>query len=95
MNDELTARYQRAMHAMQTGVAMDQGSGSPDGTPKHLRVGINAAMSDINAIGTLLIAKGIITLEEYELAIVEGVEKEAARYEQILGERLGCPVTLG
>lgn len=87
-------RYHDAAHEMQTGVAMDQQLGSQDGSPKHLRVGINSAMVDHGALVKLLIAKGVLTEEEYYQAIREGMEAEAVRYKKILSKRLGKDVEL-
>lgn len=91
-------RYVAAAHAMQTGVALDMES-DPSGTkgattPKHLRVGINSAMSDMSGLAKLLIEKGIITEDEYTEAITEAMEREKDRYETILSERYGRKVTL-
>jgi len=77
--------YEEAMHAMQSGVALDHSRGSNDGSPKHLRVGINSCLSDQAALARLLIAKGVITEAEYFAAILEGAELEVANYEQRLG----------
>jgi|SRR5579885_1759095 len=74
-------RYSAAAHGMQTGVAFDQSRGSNDGTPKHLRVGINAAMADHAGLVTLLIDKGVFTREEYTKAIADSMEREKQRYE--------------
>jgi hypothetical protein len=43
MTDEkkMAARYLDACHAVQSGVAFDQARGSDDGSPKHLRTGVN------------------------------------------------------
>jgi hypothetical protein len=87
-------RYEAAMHAMQTGVAFDQAAGSQDGSPKHLRVGINLAMSDHASLVRLLLAKGIITEEEYFQAVAEGMEQEAEEYRKALSERWGKDVKL-
>ena len=81
----MTRIYTQALHAMQTGVALDQERGSVDGSPKHLRVGVNAAMCDHTALVKLLIAKGVITDEEYRGAITDEMNAEVERYEQRLG----------
>lgn len=90
---EHVARYQAAAHAMQSGVAYD-----PDVTsqqPKHLRVGINAALVDHGGLVMLLIKKGLITEEEYFRAIAEAMEGERDRYEADLSKKFGKPITLG
>ena len=58
-------RYLKAAHAMQTGVALEMSRHAAPTEPKHLRVGVNAAMSDQAGLVKLLIAKGIFTEDEY------------------------------
>lgn len=79
---------------MQTGVAVDQARGSQDGTPKHLRTGINAAMADLAGLATLLIEKGVFTREEYTKAIADSMEREKQRYEEHLAASYGLKVSL-
>lgn len=94
-------RYQAAAHAMQSGVRLKMSrEGAPDdgelcpghASPKHLRVGVNSAMSDQGALVRLLLAKGIIDLEEYEEAVADAMEREVQTYRDELG--LGPNVTL-
>jgi hypothetical protein len=85
-------KYEALLHAMQTGVAHEHANGSADGSPKHLRVGVNAAMSDHAALARLLIAKGVITADEYGAAIIEGMQMEVDRYEKNLSDRSGGAV---
>lgn len=93
--DEAKAnRYQALAHAMQSGVATDQERGSKDGTPKHLRVGINSALVETSALGGLLVSKGIITADEYQDAILEMMAAEVDRYEKLLSERYGIEIKL-
>jgi hypothetical protein len=100
MSEEITPqqRYVKAARAVQSGVKADMEtdtSGSKGAsTPKQLRTGLNLAMADQGSLAKLLIDKGVITEAEYFDAIVEGTEREQARYEQILTERFGKPVTL-
>ena len=93
-SDEHIQRYERALHAMQTGVMFDQEHGSDDGSPKHLRVGVNSAMVNAAALASLLVAKGVITWDEYGEALATAAEDEAARYEQILRQRYGLDIHL-
>lgn len=81
-------RYVAACHAMQSGVAFTMPSKETE--PKHLRVGVNAAMCDTAAMARLLVDKGVITLEEYEKAIADEMEREVQRYQ----DRLPPNVTL-
>ena len=86
-NNENAKRYHKAAHAMQAGVALEMSYDSGPTEPKHLRVGINAAMADIASLAGLLIEKGIFTEEEYIKALADGMEKEKERYELHLRER--------
>jgi len=83
-NDSLAekrALYERLAHAMQSGVAFSMNeSVNGDTEPKHLRVGINAAMSDHGALVGMLIHKGIIDEEEYLDAIIAGMRREIETY---------------
>jgi hypothetical protein len=78
-------RYLDAAHAMQTGVAFLMNSPEDDSKetePKHLRVGINAAMADQDGLVTLLIEKGVFTQEEYLEAVADSMERERDLYQQ-------------
>lgn len=90
----MTKRYEAAAHAMQSGVAMEMNHKLQPTEPKHLRVGINAAMADHCGLVKLLIAKGVITDAEYLDAIAESMEAEKARYEKHLSDLLGTKITL-
>lgn len=87
-------RYQAAAHAMQSGVAMEMNHNPKPTEPKHLRVGVNAAMVDHSGLVELLIKKGLITREEYISAIADAMEREKSRYEEALTRRLGTKVSL-
>lgn len=87
-------RYLDACHQMQTGVKVDQETGSDDGTPKHLRVGINVALCDHAALITLLIEKGVFTQEEYLKKLCETMEQEVERYKKILNTKFGREIDL-
>lgn len=73
-------RYFAAAHAMQTGVRLWMERDPKETEPKHLRTGINASMSDLSGLVTLLIEKGIITEEAYLEAIADAMEREAESY---------------
>lgn len=90
-------RYVAALHAMQSGVAGILGKIGPhtgECSPKHLRVGVNAAMIDCGAVAKLLVEKGIFTDEEYAEALAEMAEKDQKSYEEKLTEMTGIKVTL-
>lgn len=88
-------RYLAAAHAMQSGVAMEMQLGSNDTTPKHLRTGINSSLVNSSALGELLIAKGVITEDEYLEAMAAGMEREQKAYEDRLSAKMHTNVTLG
>lgn len=85
-------RYERALHALQTGVSYDLDNKPEE--PKHIRTGINSAFVDSAALAGLLMKKGVITNEEYTKAVADGMEIEVARYEKLLSERFGREVVL-
>lgn len=97
--EEMLERYQAAAHAMQSGVATlmalkTSTTGSGETSPKHLRVGVNSALSSQGGLANLLISKGIITQEEYMTAITEAMESEVESYEASLTTLTGSKVTL-
>lgn len=89
-----TERYLVAAHAMQSGVAMEMNHRSQPTEPKHLRVGINSALSDMAGLVQLLIKKGIITEAEYLESVAASMEQEKARYESHLSKLLNSKITL-
>jgi len=90
----MTKDYDKHAHAMQTGVGMKMGVDPSETSPKHLRVGINAAMSDQGGLVTLLIEKGLITKEEYLDAITTSMERESNSYKDYLEKHTGSKITL-
>ena len=79
---------------MQSGVAAKMNFDPNETQPKHLRVGVNSAMSDMGGLATLLIAKGVITEDEYLAAIADAMEREAKTYADEISRRSGVTVTL-
>ena len=90
--EEKRAKYLELCHAMQTGVAFSMEKDNKDTTPKHLRVGINVAMSDHGALMNILFKKGIVTEDEYYDAMIESMEREVEMYRQKLKELYGSNV---
>jgi hypothetical protein len=88
--EEKKAKYIALCHAMQTGVAFKMEKDNKDTSPKHLRVGINIAMSDHSALVHILFEKGILTEEEYFDALIESVEREVQMYESVIKELYGA-----
>jgi hypothetical protein len=68
-------------HAMQSGVKHEHNLGSDDGSPKHLRVGVNSALCFHAALCKVLMDKGVCTMEEILQAENELLREEVARYE--------------
>lgn len=94
--EQLRTRYNAALHAMQSGVAvlLEHDPAIDECTPKHLRVGVNAAMIDSAAVAKLLIDKGIFTEEEYAESLVFFAERDKQSYEDNLSALKGFPVKL-
>jgi hypothetical protein len=90
----MTKSYEALAHAMQTGVAFEMVRNPKPTEPKHLRVGINAAMADHAGLVKLLIKKGVFTEQEYVDAITESMQDEVKRYERHLEETYGAKITL-
>ncbi len=86
--------YFAAAHGMQTGVAHELERDPSSASPKHLRVGINSALVNDAALVRLLVAKGVITEEEYAEAVRLEMNRELDRYEDLLRSSYGGPITL-
>lgn len=80
MTAQNAQQYRALQHAMQSGVAMMMNKEPKETEPKHLRVGVNTALSDHASLARLLISKGIITQDEYEDAILAGMVIEVENY---------------
>lgn len=91
----LTERYNRLMHAMQTGVEYTREIEPSQVDPKHMRVGVNSSLVSMGALCKLLIDKGVLTEVEYWRALVGAMETEVETYETRLREHLGHSVSLG
>lgn len=87
MTEEQQRRYEAAAHAVQAGTKMGETSAM------DCRIGLNIQMAEFAAFGELLMAKGLITEEEYCEAMITGLEREKARMEKALS-RGGMKITL-
>lgn len=88
-------RISELSHAIQSGVLGDMETGGDAGAnAKHLRTGVNIALCQIGGLAQLLIDKGIIGRDEYASAMINALEREVARYEELLTRRIGKKVTL-
>jgi hypothetical protein len=92
--DEFLAEYTRLGHALQSGVAMELERGNQAATPKHLRTGLSCVMADLGSLTRLLVAKGLITDDDYYAAILEGLRSEVTVYEMRLSEQMGARIAL-
>ena len=96
--DEQTAarweRYGQLLHAMQTGVAHMMHRDENQTSPKHLRVGVNNSLCCQAALVKVLVAKGVITEEEYAQACADEMELEVGRYENELKAVIGTDVDI-
>jgi hypothetical protein len=84
------ARYQAAMHAVQSGIALHMNYDRKFCNPKHLRVGVNSALVDDEAMADLLIAKGVFTRLEYLEALAAAAEREVERWTATVRDDLGA-----
>ena len=89
-NAKNAERYERAAHRVQTAVAFFPER--PRDQYKDLRTGLDLSKSDMGGLATLLIAKGVFTLEEYLCAIADAAEREATSKEDELSVRYGINV---
>jgi hypothetical protein len=93
-------RYHAALHGVQTAVLLQidrLGYNAAGADAKHLRTGINGAMSDHGALVGLLIEKGVFSSVEYLEAIASQMETELARISADTRRKCGLPdkVTFG
>ena len=104
VNPELLETLELLTRQMQSGVAFtEQARWEQSGIHpvlaselKHLRVGINSAMSANAAIADLLIEKGIITGEDYIRACIKRMQDEVDRYTEAVRKQYpGTSITLG
>lgn len=84
--DVKRGRYVALCHAMQTGVGFKMTVEPDDTSSKHLRVGVNIAMREHQALATLLMNKGVFTEDEYWDALIEQMQAEVDMYEATLAE---------
>lgn len=85
--EEARARYEQACHTMQSGVAMVMNWKPEETRPKHLRVGVNSALVSLRAMCDVLMAKGVLTEQEYTVALADAMEREVATYTALLNQR--------
>jgi hypothetical protein len=76
--------YDEAMHGVQTGIALLMNYNTHFTEAKHLRVGVDSCMVTNAAVAQLLIAKGVITEDEYVEAVRIAAIEELERSEDAL-----------
>lgn len=81
---------------MQSGVAFEMNHPEMHSAtePKHLRVGVNSALSSNGALAKLLIQKGILTEVDLAVAVADAMDEEVEAYENRIRDHLGAAVTL-
>jgi len=82
---DLGLTYEEAAHGVQTAVAYDMANGRKATEPKHMRTGIDLSKSDMLGLVTLLIEKGVFTLDEYAEFIRLSTNEELAMREEEAG----------
>jgi hypothetical protein len=83
-------RYMQAAHRVQTAIAFNPER--PRDQYKNLRTGVDMSKSDQAGLVTLLISKGVFTMEEYLSAVADAAEQEADTKETELSVRHGVNV---
>jgi hypothetical protein len=92
---DLGLSYEEAMHGVQSAIAYEMGQAVVNGhrhpptEPKHLRVGVDGSKSDQGGLATLLIEKGVFTLEEYQEAMRLAANEELYKYQAMYGVTFG------
>ena len=82
-------KYEKLAHAIQSAIALAMNYDTSFVSPKNLRVGIDLTKSDQGALQELLIKKGIITEEELERELINGLQRELDFQTQQARKRFG------
>lgn len=96
---DLGLSYEAAGHGIQSAIRFEMSQqGFPDDDQdkivhmlKHLRVGLDCRASDAAGLAGLLIAKGVITVEEYLEHMRLAANEELARYQDHVRREYGLP----
>lgn len=93
ISEEKQKRYMELAHSIQCAAGfMIEAGYSKEGTPKHLRTGVNMAMCEHGGLVTLLVKKGIITEDEYFDSVLETLERELQSYKDKAKEVTGADI---
>ena len=87
-------RYVNLCHALQTGVGNILRLDGAEGTPKHLRTGLNILFCEHSALVMLLIEKGIFTEDEYFDSVNKVLAQEVSSYESKLSNHYKTNIRL-
>jgi hypothetical protein len=88
---DLGLDYSEAAHGLQSAIAYDPEN--KDLEPKHQRVAIDMQKADTMGLATLLIEKGVFTLEEYIEYMRLAANTELANREEELSDKFGVDVS--
>lgn len=95
-NEDFSREYERLAHAVQSAIAFDYNKSldAPDTVVrelKHIRTGLNCLMSDLGALGKLLVSKGVFSEQEYFHAILTNLAQEVERTAIITKQKYNLP----
>lgn len=90
---DLGLSYDEALHGVQTAIKYELEKDNRNALDiiKHLRVGLDARGADAQGLASLLIQKGVFTLDEYLEYMRIAMNEELARYTQHCRETYGLP----
>lgn len=84
--EEFDQQFQAGAQEIDTLLRKAASRGYLDGTPRNLKAAPGLALSMADQIGKVLIAKGVLTEEEYFEIILDGLAAEKQYYNQQLEE---------
>lgn len=87
-------RYSRAMAALKTGIEMESRYDPALISNHQLRLAFTVLSAESCALVSLLIAKGLFTMEEYTKAVADSMVSEVRRSEIRLGPHIGGAISL-
>jgi hypothetical protein len=98
---DLGLNYMEAAHGIQSAVRFEMSQKDhPDGGPtvdmlKNTRVGVDMRAAEQWGLVSLLIEKGVFTLDEYKERMRLAINEELARYEEHHRKEYGLSQTMG
>lgn len=87
-------RYVAAMRSLESWVAVKARMEPAETNPQQLRIGVNSSLLQHSALVQLLADKGLITEDEFLVAMANAAEQEVARYQQWISTATGVEVSL-